>query len=108
MKLLIVIVQDVDANFLLDALMEKDYRITKLATTGGFLKRGNTTLLLGVEEEKLDDVMDIIEKNCKKRTTTTTIQNPALETGVFQTIPMQINVGGAVVFMVDVEKYIRL
>ena len=49
MKLLIAIVQDADVNFLMDALTDNGYRVTRLSTTGGFLKKGNTTLLIGVE-----------------------------------------------------------
>ena len=109
MKLLIAIVQDADVNFLIDSLTEKGYRITKLSTTGGFLKKGNTTLLIGVEEEKLDEVLEIIEKNCKKRNTTTTIINPTGDSSLISsTVPIEINVGGATIFIIDVEKYIRL
>ena len=60
MKLVISIVQDDDALDLVDALNEKGYSVTKLATTGGFLKSGNTTLLAGVQKEKVDDVISII------------------------------------------------
>ena len=82
MKLLLAIVQDADVNFLMDALTENGYRVTRLSTTGGFLKKGNTTLLIGVEEEKLEEVLDIIEKNCKRRNTTTTIINPSAESSL--------------------------
>lgn len=64
MKLIITIVQDDDAGDVLDILMKKGYRVTKLATTGGFLKSGNTTLMIGVEQEKVDTVVGIIEEIC--------------------------------------------
>lgn len=108
MKLLIAIVQDDDVDFLTDSLMDEGFRITKLATTGGFLKKGNTTLLLGIEDEKLDDVLGIIEENCKKRTTQSQLISPTSETSIFQTIPVEIEVGGATVFVVDVEKYFKI
>ena len=109
MKLLIAIVQDADVNFLLDALTDKGYRVTKLATTGGFLKKGNTTLLIGVEEDKLDEVLAVIEKNCKRRNTTTTIINPSAESSLLtNTVPVDITVGGATIFILDVDQYIRL
>ena len=109
MKLLVAIVQDADVNFLIDALTEKGYRITKLSTTGGFLKKGNTTLLIGVEEAKLDEALGVIEKNCKKRNTTTTIINPTGESSLISsTVPIEISVGGATIFIIDVEKYIQL
>ena len=109
MKLPIAIVQDADVNFLVDALTEGGHRITKLSTTGGFLKRGNTTLLIGVEEENLDQLLAIIENNCKKRNTTTTIINPTGESSIISsTVPIEISVGGATIFVIDVEQYIRL
>ena len=109
MKLLIAIVQDADVNFLVDALTEGGHRITKLSTTGGFLKKGNTTLLIGVEEENLDQLLAIIENNCKKRNTTTTIINPTGESSIISsTVPIEISVGGATIFVIDVEQYIRL
>lgn len=109
MKLLIAIVQDADVNFLVDALTKEGHRITKLSTTGGFLKKGNTTLLIGVEEENLDQLLEIIENNCKKRNTTTTIINPTGESSIISsTVPIEISVGGATIFVLDVEQYIRL
>lgn len=109
MKLLISIVQDADVNFLMDSLTESGYRVTRLSTTGGFLKKGNTTLLIGVEEEKLDDVLSIIENNCKRRNTTTTIINPSAESSLLSnTVPVDITVGGATIFILDVDQYIRL
>ena len=59
MLLLIAVVQDQDVNRLLTALLEKGYRATKLASTGGFLRQGNTTLLIGVQEEQLEEVNSI-------------------------------------------------
>ena len=67
MKLVISIVQDDDALDLVDALNEKGYSVTKLATTGGFLKSGNTTLMIGVEKEVVKDVVKVIEDVCKRR-----------------------------------------
>ena len=109
MKLLLAIVQDADVNFLMDALTESGYRVTRLSTTGGFLKKGNKTLLIGVEEEKLDEVLAVIEKNCKRRNTTTTIINPSAESSLLtNTVPVDITVGGATIFILDVDQYIRL
>lgn len=109
MKLLVAIVQDADVNFLMDALTENSYRVTRLSTTGGFLKKGNTTLLIGVEETQLDEVLSIIESNCKRRNTTTTIINPSAESSLItNTVPVDITVGGATIFILDVDQYIRL
>lgn len=68
MKLVIAIVHDEDANKLVDKLNESHFRVTKLASTGGFLKSGNTTLLTGVEKEKkVDDVLALIREICNTR-----------------------------------------
>ena len=64
MKLIIAIVQDEDSSKLLSKLMQKGFGVTKLATTGGFLRAGNTTLISGVEDEKLDTALGVIEKIC--------------------------------------------
>lgn len=108
MKLLIAIVQDQDAINLVDELMEKDYRVTKLASTGGFLKSGNTTLLMGVEDEKVKDVLDIIELNCKTREITTSLLTVGMPGDTYIPYPLEVRVGGATVFILDVEQHIKL
>ena len=47
--------------------MKNGFGVTKLATTGGFLRAGNTTLLLGVEEERISEAIEVIESVCKSR-----------------------------------------
>ena len=76
MKLVIAIVQDEDAGRVVSALMDKGFGVTKLATTGGFLRAGNTTLISGVEDEKLDEALAIIEKICKSREQITASATP--------------------------------
>ncbi|WP_069650455.1 cyclic-di-AMP receptor [Caloranaerobacter ferrireducens] len=104
MKLIIAIVQDEDAPNLIDVLMKNNYGVTKLASTGGFLKSGNTTLLIGVEKEKVDEVIKIIEELCQSRKQVTT--SPSLTTlspGVYVPYPVEVQVGGATIFVVDVD-----
>jgi uncharacterized protein YaaQ len=67
MKLIIAVVQNEDADDVVDALLEARYRATRLASTGGFLRRGNTTIMLGVQDDQVDDVLDIIKRNAKPR-----------------------------------------
>ena len=67
MKLVLAIVQDDDAIDLIEELTDKNYRVTKLATTGGFLKSGNTTLMIGVEEKEVKNLINVIEDVCKRR-----------------------------------------
>ncbi|WP_373899500.1 cyclic-di-AMP receptor [Haloimpatiens sp. FM7315] len=109
MKLVIVIVRDDVAGDLIDSLTDASYRVTKLATTGGFLKSGNTTLLIGVEKEKVDDVLSLIKKECKTRKQVVTSPSPvAGSTGVYVPYPVEVEIGGATVFVLDVDEYFKI
>ncbi len=109
MKLIIAIVQDDDAMDLVDTLTENGLRVTKLATTGGFLKAGNTTLMIGVEESKVDEVLRYVEEICKVRKQLISSPSPvAGSTGVYVPYPIEVNIGGATIFVVDVDKFLRV
>ena len=107
MKLIIAIVQDEDSSRLVNKLMSEGFGATKLATTGGFLRSGNTTLLTGVEDDKMDTVMDIIEHTCKSRKQMAPVHAPISGTaGMYvPAYPIQVTVGGAIVFVLDVEQF---
>ncbi len=110
MKLLITIVQNDDVTALLEAIVESGHSATKLSSSGGLLRNGNTTLLIGVEESDVDEMMDIIKSTCRQRT----IQIPdnmGITDGVFPyrlRSGYEVTVGGATVFVVDVDKFIHL
>lgn len=109
MKLIIAIVQDEDVTRLVSSLMNEGYSVTKLATTGGFLRAGNTTLLLGVDDDKFSGAMAVIEKVCKSRKQIATSPSPvAGATGVYVPYPIEVMVGGATVFVMNVEQFIKL
>ena len=109
MKLIIAIVQDEDASRLVSSLMNEGFGVTKLATTGGFLRAGNTTLLVGVEDDKYDAAMGVIEKICKSRKQVATSPSPmAGGTGVYVPYPIEVMVGGATVFVMNVEKFVKM
>ncbi|NMA48917.1 MAG: hypothetical protein GX947_04005 [Tissierellia bacterium] len=108
MKLVVAIVQDQDAPSLVEDLTDKEFRVTKLASTGGFLKAGNTTLLSGVEEDKVKDVIKIIEDNCKTREITTSLLTVTMPGDTYIPYPLEVKVGGATVFVLDVEQYVRI
>jgi uncharacterized protein YaaQ len=109
MKLIIAIVQDDDAGDLIDIITDGGYRVTKLATTGGFLKAGNTTLMIGVDEEKVDQVLQVIEYECRTRKQVVTSPSPvAGSTGVYVPYPVEVEVGGATIFVVDVDKFVKI
>lgn len=106
MKLIVAIVQDEDAQRLTATLMSDGYSVTKLATTGGFLRAGNTTLLIGVDEERLDHALEIIEKVCKSRKQVATSPSPVAGTaGVYVPYPIEVTVGGATVFVLNIETF---
>ena len=109
MKLIIAIVQDEDASRLVSNLMKEGYGVTKLATTGGFLRAGNTTLLVGVDDDKFDGAMAVIEKVCKSRKQIATSPSPvAGTTGVYVPYPIEVMVGGATIFVLNVEQFIKM
>lgn len=64
MKLVIAIVQDVDTGPVIEQLITHGHRVTRVASTGGFLRRGNATLLIGTEEEHVDPIIDILRDTC--------------------------------------------
>ncbi len=109
MKLIIAIVQDEDASRLVSNLMNEGYGVTKLATTGGFLRAGNTTLLVGVDDEKFDGAMAVIEKVCRSRKQVATSPSPvAGTTGVYMPYPIEVMVGGATIFVLNVDQFIKI
>ena len=109
MKLIIAIVQDEDASRLISSLMNEGYSATKLATTGGFLRSVNTTLLLGVDDNKFDGAMAVIEKVCKSRKQIATSPSPmAGSTGVYAPYPIEVMVGGATIFVLNVEQFTKI
>lgn len=111
MKLIIAIVQDEDASRLVNSLMKEGFSVTKLATTGGFLRAGNTTLLVGVDDDKLKAVMNVIEHVCKsrKQVATAPTSMPGMS-GVYASpsYPVEVTVGGATVFVLTVEQFVKL
>lgn len=109
MKLIIAIVHDEDVYHLIDDLTKDKFMVTKLATTGGFLKAGNTTLLIGIEDSQVDKVIGIIKDNCETRKQTVASPAPISgAAGVYIPYNIEVKVGGATVFVVDIEKHLKL
>ncbi len=94
MKLIVAIVQDQFVAKVTRSLMEKKIRVTKLASSGGFLNSGNTTLLIGTEENDIDDLIDLIRQNCK----TVRVNSHGEE----------VLVGGANLFILDMNQLIKI
>jgi len=108
-KLVVAIVHNEDAGALVDALLEREYRATRLHSSGGFLKQSNATVLIGVEDERVEDVLGIVRDNCHARTQLVNPMPPIMEPGeFFMPYPLEVEVGGATVFVVPVERFERL
>ncbi|SRR6056297_3141276 len=108
-KMVVVIVHDHDAHDLMDNLTSEGFRATKMASTGGFLREGNTTFIIGTDEEHVDNVLDIIRDNCKARERTIAPMSPVANSlAGYYTFPMDIQIGGATVFILDVEQFIKM
>ena len=108
-KLVVAIVHNEDAGALVDALLERDFRATRLQSSGGFLKQSNATVILGVEDAKVDDVMAVIRDTCNARTQIVNPMPPIMEPGeFFMPYPLEVEVGGATVFVLPVERFERL
>ncbi|WFA08485.1 cyclic-di-AMP receptor [Tissierella sp. Yu-01] len=108
MKLIVAIVQDQDSPSLVQDLTDKEFRVTKLASTGGFLKAGNTTLLIGVEDDVVEDAIKVIEENCKTREITTSLLTVTMPGDTYIPYPLEVKVGGAAVFVLDIERHIKI
>jgi uncharacterized protein YaaQ len=93
-KLVVAIVQSDDADVVVGALMAAGYRLTRVNTAGGFLRRGNATLLIGVEAQRLNDVLRLIQSSCQPRSEPTPVQ---------QGMPMY----SATVFVLDASHFLR-
>jgi uncharacterized protein YaaQ len=108
-KLVVAIVHNEDAAALVDALLEREHRATRLHSSGGFLKQSNATIVVGVEDPKVDEVLEIVRENCTSRTQIVNPMPPIMEPGeFFMPYPLEVEVGGATVFVLPVERFERL
>ena len=64
MKMIVAILQDEDAETVTQALMDSELSVTEIASTGGFLRQGSSTLMIGVNDESVDEAIQIINNNC--------------------------------------------
>jgi len=108
-KLVVAVVHGEDAGALVDALLEADHRATRLQSSGGFLKQSNATVIVGVEDGEVDAVLEIVRANCNARTQVVNPMPPIMEPGeFFMPYPLEVEVGGATVFVLPVERFERL
>ena len=91
-----------------DSLRHAGFSFTKIASSGGFLTRGNTTILLGVEDEQLETALDIIRRNCRKRTAPMPSAVQGYVGRPFAPATASVPVGGATVFVYTVDHFEKM
>lgn len=107
MKMVLAIINYDDAQDVISSLMKAGFSITKLATTGGFLKAGNVTILVGLDESRLDECFDIIREHSSTRKQTSDHRQSSAW-AFSRPAPVQVDVGGATVFVLGVERFEKL
>ncbi len=107
MKLIVAIVQAQDAHNLVRALTAQGHRSTRINTAGGFLREGNATILVGVDDGQVDDVIEGIRQHCHARQHYVAPPPPLMDSFSIQ-LPVEVTVGGATVFVLDVERFERV
>jgi uncharacterized protein YaaQ len=103
-KLIIAIVQGEDAQRTVAALTDKGISSTRISSSGGFLQQGNVTVMIGVEDDHVEEALQVIHENCRERSRYLTPVPPLAEPGeFFMAYPVEVQVGGATVFVVTVD-----
>ena len=106
MKLLLAIVNNDDSTAVANNLTAQGFMATKLSTTGGFLKAGNTTFLIGTDDEKVETVLEIIRTYSHQRKQVVGDETE-FDFALFKSVPVEVTVGGAAIFVLDVENFIK-
>jgi len=106
LKLVIIIAADADAEKLTRKLVEQGYPATKVSSTGGFLRKGNATILSGVEAAEVDSIIAMVRAECHARTEYAPVQTlPFFGEGSVMQEPIEVRTGGAIVFVLDIERF---
>jgi uncharacterized protein YaaQ len=108
MKLIMAIVSSDDSREVLDRLTKAGFRATVISTTGGFLREGNTTIFLGIDDNKITQAIEVVRQTCRRRTQWVsplpTLEGPGLE----MSEPIEVSVGGAVVLVMNIEQFVQV
>ncbi len=107
MKLILAIVSNDDSSSVSTALNKANFSVTRLATTGGFLRAGNTTIIVGTEDDKVEKAIEIIGNESKRRTEIVP-STASYDIGRYASFPVEVQVGGATIFVLDVEQFIKI
>ena len=107
MKLVFAIVSNDDASAVSSALTKNNFYMTRLATTGGFLRAGNTTIIVGTEDDLVEKCIDVIGSEAKRRTEIVPT-TASYDIGRYASFPVEVQIGGATIFVIDVEQFKKL
>ncbi len=108
MKLVICIVHNRDKNKVTEELIKAGFKFTVIGSTGGFLREGNTTILVGVQDDELEGLRNLIQANCKAREQLVNVMPfESAPPGAFIPSPVKVPVGGAVIFVINVDEFHR-
>ena len=107
MKLILAIVSNDDSSSVSSALTKNNFSVTRLATTGGFLRAGNTTIIVGTEDDKVEKAIEVIGNESKLRTEIVP-STASYDIGRYASFPVEVQVGGATIFVLNVEQFVKL
>ncbi len=107
MKLIMAVLSGDDGKAVIDHLIKKGFSVTRMATTGGFLRTKNTTILSGVRNERLEEALAVIRDNCKTKKYAVAANTDLIAgaTQVATGMPSEVQLGGASVFVLDIERF---
>jgi uncharacterized protein YaaQ len=107
MKLILAIVSNDDAHDVTNALNKANFTVTRLSTSGGFLRAGNTTLIIGTPQDKVEQCIELIGKESKRRIEIVP-STASYDIGRYASFPIEVQVGGATIFVLDVDQFVKL
>jgi uncharacterized protein YaaQ len=105
MKLIIAIVNNDDSALVSSSLTKAGFRFSKMASTGGFLMAGKTTFIMGIDDAQIDEAIDIISKYSKKRMQSMSTDIASAISNINSSTPIEVNVGGGTIFVLDLERF---
>lgn len=107
MKLIYAIINNDDSHAVSNSLTKAGFSATKLASTGGFLMSGNTTFLICVEDEKVDEAVEIIAARSRRRRQFVPTE-ASYGVGTYTSFPVEVSVGGATIFVTNIERFEKI
>lgn len=109
MKMIMAVISDEDSGSVVGELAQAGFGVTRLCSTGGFLRAGNTTIMIGTDDERLNEAIEVLKSKCKTRKKAMPNLEMSGGMGVMgSAYPMEVTVGGATLFVLNVERFEKL